>query len=41
MEFAIIQVTNNEAFNIFFSYPIWTAIITIPFVAVLNLIKKI
>jgi hypothetical protein len=41
MEFAIINFTDNEAFNIYFSYPIWTMIISLPFIPVFTLIKKI
>lgn len=40
IEFAIINFTDNETFNIYFSYPIWTAIISLPFVATFNLLKK-
>lgn len=32
---------NNEAFNYFFSIPINIAIVSIPFVAVLNLLRKV
>jgi hypothetical protein len=41
MEFSIIELTSNEAFNIYFSYPVWVCIISLPFVAVFNLLKKV
>jgi hypothetical protein len=41
MEFAIIELTDNATLNYFFSFPIWTLIISLPFIAILNLIKKI
>lgn len=41
VDFAIITITDNEALNYFFSFPIWTMIISLPFIAILNLIKKI
>ncbi|MDY3204477.1 MAG: hypothetical protein RBR70_05340 [Arcobacter sp.] len=41
VDFAIITITDNEALNYFFSFPIWTLIISLPFIAILNLIKKI
>ena len=40
MEFAIIEITSNEALNYFFSFPIWTMVISLPFVAIFDLIKK-
>lgn len=41
VDFAIIELTDNVALNYFFSFPIWTMIISLPFIAILNLIKKI
>ncbi|XOB60700.1 hypothetical protein ACMC56_08780 [Campylobacterota bacterium DY0563] len=41
MEFAIIQLSDNQALNLFFSFPVWTCIISLPFVAVFNLLKKV
>ena len=41
VDFAVITITDNEALNYFFSFPIWTMIISLPFIAILNLIKKI
>ncbi len=41
MEFAIIPITTDTALNTFFSFPIWVMITSLPFIAVLNIIKKI
>lgn len=41
VDFAIIELTDNQTLNYFFSFPIWTLIISLPFIAILNLIKKI
>jgi hypothetical protein len=41
MTFAIIQLTDNEALNYFFSFPIYTMLISLPFIAILQLIKKV
>lgn len=40
MEFTIIALTDNEALNYFFSFPIYTMFVVLPFWAILNLIKK-
>jgi hypothetical protein len=41
MEFVIIEITNNEAFNYFFSFPIYTMFISLPFLAVMQIFKKL
>ena len=41
MEFTIIEITDNMAFNYFFTFPIYTLFISLPFIALLNLFKKI
>ncbi|WP_266095110.1 hypothetical protein [Aliarcobacter cibarius] len=41
MEFPIIEITQNQAFNYFFTFPIYTMFISLPFIALLNLFKKI
>jgi len=40
MEFAIIELTNNQALNYFFSFPIWVMFTSISFIAIFDLIKK-
>lgn len=30
MDFTVFKVTSSDAFNYFFSFPVWVAILTIP-----------
>ena len=41
MELYIIEITDNQAFNYFFTFPIYTMFISLPFIALINLFKKI
>ncbi|WP_434275940.1 hypothetical protein [Aliarcobacter cryaerophilus] len=40
MEFFIIELTDNEALNYFFTFPIYTMLVSLPFIAIFDLIKK-
>ncbi|OCL93030.1 hypothetical protein AAX28_00570 [Arcobacter porcinus] len=41
MQFVIIEITNNPAFNYFFTFPIYTMFISLPFIAIMNLFKRL
>lgn len=41
VDFFIIEVTDNQALNYFFTFPIYTMLISLPFIALINLLKKI
>ena len=41
MEFFIIELTDNNVLNYFFTFPIYIMLISLPFMAILDLIKKI
>lgn len=41
MDIPIIEITDNASFNFFFSFPIYTMFISLPFIALINLFKKI
>lgn len=41
MEFTTIALTDNEALNYFFSFPIYVMFISLVPLAILNLIKKL
>ncbi|MBU3014760.1 hypothetical protein KO488_08325 [Poseidonibacter lekithochrous] len=41
LDFPIIEVTENEPFNYFFSFPIYTMFVILPFLAVMSIFKKI
>ncbi len=41
MEFSVIELTTNETLNYFFSFPIYTMFVSLPFIALINLLKKI
>lgn len=41
VDFPTIQLTDNEALNYFFSFPIYSMFTALPFVALLTLFKKI
>lgn len=40
-DFSPIKVTDSDVFNYFFSFPIYTMFVALPFIAVLSLFKKI
>jgi len=41
MEFALIEITESTAFNLGFTFPIYAMFIALPFLALLQIIKKI
>ncbi|WP_417327419.1 hypothetical protein [Halarcobacter sp.] len=41
MDFFVIELTSNQALNYFFSFPIYTMFVSLPFIAILDLIKKV
>jgi len=41
LDFVVIPVTDNNAFNYFFSFPVWMTIISIPFIMALTMLKHI
>jgi hypothetical protein len=41
MEFTIFQITDNQALNYFFTFPIYVMFTTLPFIAILSIFKKI
>lgn len=41
LDFYVIEVTNNQVFNYFFSYPITILFIVLPLIALLDLLKKV
>jgi hypothetical protein len=40
-EFYVIEVTQSQSFNYFFSYPMTVLFITIPMIALLDFLKKV
>lgn len=38
--FSIIEVTNNDVFNYFFTFPIYLMFTIIPVIAILEIVKK-
>lgn len=41
MEFTIFQITDNQALNYFFTFPIYVMFTTLPFIAILSIFKKV
>lgn len=41
LDFVVIPVTSNNAFNYFFSFPIYATIIAIPFVMAISILGRI
>ena len=41
MEMIVIPVTDNLAFNYFFSFPVWVTILSIPMVLALSILKLV
>jgi|GEM_PF-5798337 len=41
LDFVVIPVTDNNAFNYFFSFPIYITLASVPFVMALSILKHI